>query len=332
MTIKSKWMNAGIAAFAAVLVAAATPSLAQQNTPPDIKKQLIEGAYGRGGQGARIYEQTLAKAPKAGIKVTKDLAYGKHDRQKVDVYQPEGKKGLPILAFFHGGGYVGGARDTSPETHGNVLYYFANNGFLGVNADFRLAPEFQWPSGGQDVAAVVRWLKENAAKYGGDPNRIYLMGTSAGSSHIAQYAFDRRFQPDSGAGISGVILQSGRYWLDPNDLDNPGLQGGVQAYFGKDPKTYESRSVTNHVMGSTVPAMLLLSEFDQRNLTDTTGMLFTALCQRDAGLCPRLIQLKYHNHGSQFQHMNTSEDYLGKEILEWIHEGFGSTRKGFAQD
>src|SRR5690606_22271977 len=158
--------------------------------------------------------------------------------------------GLPIMVFFHGGGYVGGARDTNEFVHGNVLTYFARNGFLGINADFRLAPEFPWPSGGQDVREVVRWVQENATRLGGDPQRIYLLGTPAGAGHVVQYVFDRRVQPSQGPGVAGAILQGGRY-LVHSDPDDPSLQGGVMAYFGKDAERDASRSSVNHVAGRT---------------------------------------------------------------------------------
>lgn len=299
---------------------------AAQTVPDNVKQALIQQAWGRGGPtNQQIYDQALTAAPKAGIKVTKELAYGKHAKQKVDVYQPEGKSNLPILVFVHGGGYTGGARDTNPLVHANILTYFARNGFLGVNAGYRLAPEVTWPAGGDDMREIVRWLKENAAKHGGDPNRIYLFGQSAGANHVATYVFDRRIQPDSGPGIAGAILMSGRYVFH-HDPDYRGFRG-AEGYLGTDPKAYVSRSATTHVNELSVPVMLVMSEFDQLNLASTTGDLFTALCYKDGGRCPRLLQLKYHNHSSQTYHFNSADDYLGKEIIEWIHEGFGATRK-----
>jgi acetyl esterase/lipase len=301
------------------------PVLAQ--TPsPEMKKKLIEQNWGRLADGARMFDSQLeAAVPKSGVKVTKDQAYGKDPRQKVDVYQPEGKSNMPILVFFHGGGYTGSARDTSPLVHANIMYFFNKAGFLGINADYRLAPQFQWPSGGEDVRDAVAWVKENAKKYGGDTKRIYLLGHSAGASHVAQFTFDRRFQPSSGPGIAGAILLSGRYNLHP-DPDDPSLLGGVTQYFGADHSRWPSRSITNHVNESHVPVMLAISEFDQLNLVGTTGELFVELCKRDGGRCPRLLQLKYHNHGSEFVHLNTPDDYFGREMLEWINEGFGETR------
>jgi acetyl esterase len=307
-----------------IALTALAPESIAQSPPQDIKQKLLEQRWAR--PAPPIYDQALAAAPKDGIKVTKDLSFGKHERQKVDIYQPEGKSGLPIMVFVHGGGYTASARDTSPLIHANILTYFARNGFLGVNADYRLAPEFKWPSGGQDVAGVVAWLKANARTYGGDPDKIYLFGHSAGASHVALYGFDRRFQPGTGPGIAGMILLSGRYKLYP-DTDDPSLATGVAAYFGTDPERAESRSVTTHVGGSKVPVMLVISEFDQLNLVGTTGDLFVELCKRDGGQCPRMLQLKYHNHFSEFQHFNTEDDYFGQEVIEWVNEGFAGTRR-----
>ncbi len=314
---------AGLCALA--VIGWSTMSIAQ-NPAPEIKRKLIEQGWGQDPANAHMLDAALAAAPKGGVKVTKDLAYGKDPRQKLDVYQTPGKSNLPIMVFFHGGGYTSGARDTSEFVHANVLTYFARNGFLGINADYRLAPAFSWPSGGEDVAAVVRWVKQNAHDYGGNPDRIFLFGHSAGASHVAQYALDRRFQPVGGPGIAGAIVMSGRYVLH-YDPDDPSLTGGVMQYFGSDPNRYESRSSASHVDESKVPIMIVLSEFDQLNLAVTSGELFVALCRRDGGRCPRFVQLKYHNHGSEFAHFNTADDYLGKEIIEWTRDGFAATRR-----
>jgi acetyl esterase/lipase len=297
-----------------------------QNPPPEIKQRLNELGWGRDQDGEHLYDSALQAGPKGTVKVTKDVAYGTNPRQKVDIYQPAGKRGLPIMVFFHGGGYTGGERDYTPLVHANVMTYFARNGFLGINADYRLAPEFAWPSGAQDVRWVVEWVQKHAADYGGDPNRIFLFGHSAGASHVAQYALDRRFQPPNGPGIAGAILLSGRYVLhyDPDDASL--AKGGVAEYFGTDPSRFESRSAASHVAESRVPIMIVMSEHDQLNLATTSGELFVAICKRDGGRCPRFLQLKYHNHMSEFYHFNTQDDYLGREILDWTREGFGVDR------
>ena len=79
---------------------------------------------------------------------------------------------------------------------------------------------------------MVKWAKENAAKYGGDPNNIYLIGHSAGATHVASYIFDKSLQPPTGPGVSGAVLISGRYRLEYDPADPNGKN--MQAYFGED--------------------------------------------------------------------------------------------------
>jgi acetyl esterase/lipase len=319
------------------------PPVAAQSPPANVKEKLIEQGWRDFGSNQqanqKLYDQALAaSAPKNGVKITKDLAYGKHPRQKVDVYQPEGKTNLPILVFVHGGNYVGGAREPTPLVNANIMYYFTRNGFVGVNADYRVAPRRPeqvsdetpaWPAQAEDVRSAVRWLKENAIKYGGNPDRIYLFGASAGADDIANYVFDRRLQPESGPGVAGVILMSGLYKFE-YDPDNP-YDHAMEGYLGVDAKAWAERSPVAHVSESNVPVMLVTVEFDQLGLEATTGDLFRALCYRDGGRCPRLVQLKYHNHSSEVYHFNSGDDFLGREIVEWVKEGFGTSRKRHAQ-
>src|SRR5262249_54865138 len=120
-----------------------------------------------------------------------NIAYGEDARQILDVYQPIWRSGAPVVIFIHGGAYVRGDKDAYGEMYGNIATWFARQGLLGVNATYRLAPGAQWPSGADDVRGMVKWAKDNAAKFGGDGNRIYLIGHSAGATHVASYVFDK---------------------------------------------------------------------------------------------------------------------------------------------
>ena len=295
--------------------------------PPEVQQQLIETGFGYSiGRMMDLYLPLLAAAPKGDVKVIKDVSYGDHPRHKLDVYQPTGVTGFPVFVYVHGGGYRSGDRDLNEYVYGNIATYFARHGLLAINATYRLAPEASWPSGAEDMRGVVTWIRRNAEQYGGDPERIFLMGHSAGATHVATYAFDARFQPADGHGLAGLIAVSGRYHLRP-DPDDPSL-AGIRQYFGDDPTRYESRSVITHVPNSQIPVMLVIAEYDQRNLVATTGELFVALCRRDDGRCPRLVQLAYHNHLSEVFHINTADDFLGREILKFINEGTDRQRDG----
>jgi acetyl esterase/lipase len=285
--------------------------------PEAVRAKLLEIGYGPSLEPSmELYAPLLAAAPKGDLLVQKDIRYGEHERNLVDVYRPRGVENAPVLVYVHGGGYSTGDRDLCPLVYANVPTYFARNGLLAMSATYRLAPEAAWPSGAEDMRALVGWIRKNARANGGNPDRLFLMGHSAGATHVATYAFDARFQPPEGHGLAGIVLVSGRYRLrwDPDD---PSLDS-IRDYFGRDPNLYESRSVVTHVPGSDVEAMLVIAERDQTNLVETSGELFTALCRRDEGRCPRFLQLRHHNHLSEVLHINTGDELLGREILDFV--------------
>lgn len=310
--------------FAALAVGAAGAQVS--NMPPHVQARLAEvgpvwgkDILGNLAKTLEVYAPILRDVPKAGIRVSRDLAYGTDARHKADMYQPEGKTGVPVVVFIHGGAYVRGERDISPEVYGNVATYFARQGMLGVNATYRLAPATQWPGAAEDVGALVRWLRANAARFGGDPARIFLVGHSAGATHIATYAYLKSLQPAEGTGIAGMVLMSGRYHFDPNPND-PNLKN-FQAYFGSDAAQYPARSPINHVKtAAAIPTYLVISEYDNPDLDTQGALLLGALCERDRA-CPRFTRMERHNHLSMVFQFNTVDDALGREIMEFMRRG-----------
>jgi acetyl esterase/lipase len=307
-----------------LLALSAAPAWAQVSLlPPEVQSTLA--AVGRQwSQAVRpdlsttraAFEALHAAAPKDGVVVTRDLAYGTHPRNILDVYKPNWSvSGLPVVIFVHGGAYVGGDK----SYYANVTTWFARQGVLGINASYRLAPAARWPSATEDIAGMVRWTKDNAARLGGDPNRVCLIGHSAGSTHVASYIFNRRLQPPGGPGVAGAVLLSGRYRIhyDPNDPNGKAMQ----AYFGDDPSAYPDRSAITHIRNAVrVPVFTVIAEYELSGLDVLGAELLTGLCARDAA-CPRFTRLAKHNHGSEVFAFNTADEQLGREILEFMDRG-----------
>ncbi len=174
-------------------------------------------------------------------------------RQVLDVFSPQGASARPVVAFVHGGAFVRGQKDMDAEIYSNVLWYFARHGFVGVNIEYRHAPEAAYPGGAADVGAAVAWIADNIANYGGDPSRIVLIGHSAGGTHVAGYMLDpgTGFTPD--AGVKGMVLISGRLRADMRP-DNPNA-ANVAAYFGSDDALFDVRSPVTHAERCTVPGL-----------------------------------------------------------------------------
>jgi acetyl esterase/lipase len=91
------------------------------------------------------------------------------------------------------------------------------------------------------------WTKANGAGLGGDPSRIFLIGHSAGATHVANYLFDPAFQPPAGPEVAGAVLISGFYQV--GGPSNPNRRN-MQAYFGEDEGQYPARSASVSVQHS----------------------------------------------------------------------------------
>jgi len=316
-------MTDRIAMAAAVLVAVvvieARPAAAEM--PRHVQDELDRIGYAITPQMIRAtYELYVAenrKAAKGGVKATRDVAYGSSPLQTLDVHPPENRTAAPVVVFVHGGGFVEGNKTINAELFSNVPTYFARHGLVGVNMNYRLAPAAAWPAGAQDVGSAVAWLKDHAVEYSGDPARIFLLGYSAGATHVASYIFDRSLQPASGSGVAGAIVLSGVYEVHPNYIVN--IADNLKAYFGADESQYDSRSPLSHVPGSSLPVLVARAEHDPWYLGRGTEELKKALCNRD-GRCPPFVQLEHHSHISAPAAINTSDDQFGREVLAFVRD------------
>ena len=116
----------------------------------------------------------------------RNISYGSHGKQNLlDVYYPQGTTtSLPTIVSIHGGGYVYGDK----EIYRRYGMDMAKRGFAFVNFNYRLAPKWRFPTPLHDTNAVMQWICKNAARYHLDPNRIILLGDSAGAQLSSQYA------------------------------------------------------------------------------------------------------------------------------------------------
>ncbi|HEV8020541.1 MAG TPA: alpha/beta hydrolase [Candidatus Lustribacter sp.] len=296
----------------ALILGAANQAGAQTTTgvPPAIWTQIQALGPVVDQVGVRkIYAQLRSQMPADGVKKTLNISYGPADAQKLDLYEPATPVSkAPVLIFVHGGAFIGGSKGT----YDNIGYYMARHGVIAVLPDYRLAPANPWPAGAQDVGAAVAWTRANAAAHGGDPNRIVLFGHSAGASHVAAYAFEKRFQPASGSGLAGVILGSGLY--DPS-IEGPGPAN--TPYYGPDPKTYAARSTALHADAAKIPTLIFEVELDPLPMVIENGSFYTQLCHRD-NQCPVMYRFLQYDHISAPVAINTGDETISAPLLDFI--------------
>ncbi|GAA1565977.1 alpha/beta hydrolase [Actinomadura kijaniata] len=135
----------------------------------------------------------------------------------VRLYRPRNAPGpLPVLVYFHGGGFCTGDLDNEQE---RCLGFAAEAGALVVSVDYRLAPEHPFPAAFDDCHAATAWAWENAARLGGDPERVAVGGGSAGGALAAGVALRAR----DGAGPP-LVFQFLLYPVLDDRMDTPSMR------------------------------------------------------------------------------------------------------------
>ncbi|NML42227.1 alpha/beta hydrolase [Ramlibacter sp. G-1-2-2] len=284
--------------------------------PPAIQAELEKlGRVVAPPPTAALYAPLQQKEPYAGVAVTRDERYGPDARHRLDVFTPAAKDGpRPVLVFVHGGAFMGGDKRTGDSPfYDNIMLWAVANGMVGVNMTYRLAPQNQWPAAQQDLAAALRWVRANIVARGGDPERIFLMGHSAGAAHVAQYVGHPEFHVARGGGIAGAIMVSGLF--DPSTAEvNPPLQ----SYFGKDPSKYEAQSALPGMSASKLPMLFAYAELDPSDFHRQAGQVRSALCE--AKRCSPLLLLLGHSHMSEIYSINTADHALTDAIRTFVSE------------
>ena len=119
----------------------------------------------------------------------------------IRIYTAEGRGPLPVLVYFHGGGWVVGDLDTQDMICRGLCF---GAGCIVVSVDYRLAPEHRFPAAVDDCYAATQWVATHAAGFGGDPQRIAVGGDSAGASLAAGVAL--RTRDEGGAPLCGQLM------------------------------------------------------------------------------------------------------------------------------
>lgn len=171
-------------------------------------RPAVQGAAQGAAQGVASSPAQLIYQTESGLAYRPDSEPDVYARErcKLDVYHPVGASAAPAVVWFHGGGLTGGNRSVPSALKGQ--------GIIVVAVDYRLSPKAKAPAYIEDAAAAVAWTFKNIARYGGDTNRIFLSGHSAGGYLASLVTLDRRWlavhsvDPDRLAGLVPFSGQS----------------------------------------------------------------------------------------------------------------------------
>ncbi|MEO8895943.1 MAG: alpha/beta hydrolase [Rhizomicrobium sp.] len=166
---------------------------------------------------------------RSGYHLVRDLAYGTDPRQKLDLYVPDTTTAkMPVMLFFYGGSWETGSKDIYLA----LGQAFASKGIMVAVADYRLFPQIRYPAFLDDSAHAFAYIRDHAADYGGDPQRLFLAGHSAGAYNAVMLAADKSYLQKAGVDIGqvcGVIGIAGPYnFLPLTDDHLITMFGGVR--------------------------------------------------------------------------------------------------------
>ncbi|MEE3000347.1 MAG: alpha/beta hydrolase [Pseudomonadota bacterium] len=262
-----------------------------------------------------LYIPTLSQIDRTGIKIIRDISYGPDSRNILDIHHDGSEaKDLPVVIFFHGGGFVRGHKNIENDLlYGNVANFCVRNGMIGVNATYRLAPEAKWPEGAVDVGRAVDWARENISSYGGDPTKIFLLGQSAGATHVSTYVLRKSMHPDdNGPGCAGAILMSGVYGISAKNT-----APNIMDYYGEASEKYDEMGVLGNVDHGDTPVMIVTSEYDIIGFEKVAIALMNEIAAKFNWL-PRYKQMSGHNHVSQVYSIGSGDNGLEPDIIDFV--------------
>lgn len=249
-----------------------------------------------------------------GVAVTKDLPYGSHPRQVLDVYGREGERSdRPVLVYVHGGGFVRGAKDSDQTPFfANIGGWAAQQGWVGVTINYRLAPDHGYPAGAQDVASAITWVVENIADHRGDPARIVVCGQSAGGMHVADYVVGHGGYGPHGRAVAGAVIVSGLY-----DVGRAARKDEHRAYWGDDTSVWAERGTLHGLIDTDLPLLCTVSEFDDPEFQDHAAQFVAQWFARKGTFAP-MHRLDGQNHLTPAYAIGSRWDVLGPLLARFV--------------
>jgi arylformamidase len=234
-----------------------------------------------------------------------NYATSNNAKQTLDVYFPDESKSAPVFIFLHGGGF----REGDKDEYGYVALPFTSKGVVTVVPSYRWAPEYRYPAQVQDVYDVLSWVYRNIESMGGDPNRIYIGGHSAGAILSASVSVDtswtesRKLPRDI---VKGCIPISGGYDLRTNPF---------VGHYVSDPKLLIEASPTLNVRNP--PKDNLIAVGTKEEIFHSPSREFVKKLS-EKGVNAKLLILENMDHADTVWSLRDSNSELFQEIMKIV--------------
>ena len=271
------------------------------------RAEIRERVAARGGLG----RNTVAKGGE-------ELSYGNEAKQKLDYFAIAGKSNVPLVVFIHGGGWsIGDKKHGTGTKYG----YYNGLGFAFASLNYRLVPNVKPSDQATDIARAISYLRKNAAKLGFDPNRIFIMGHSAGAHLAALVGSDTRYLDQAGVPVSaikGAILLDGAGYDVAAQMQYKGnkVQGMYNAAFGSNPAVHATLSPVTHARAPNIQNWLILHVESRPDATAQSQALGKILSTNGAAVAVKAVPDS--THMSVNQDAGKAGSFVGDEIASFL--------------
>lgn len=260
-----------------------------------------------------------ALVPSDSYELHANIAYGSLPRQGLDIYLPKQSKAeplqakLPVVLFFYGGSWDSGDK----ADYKFVAEAFTSNGFIAVVPDYRIYPEVLFPGFMADPAKAARWVKDHIQALGGDPDRIFLAGHSAGAHIAVMLALNEEYLAKEQLKLSdfrGSIGLAGPYDFLPLTSER------LKVIFGTEDQRWKSQPI-NFVTGHNQPMLLLVGLKDGTVGTHNTYHLAAKIKAKGGSV--QVVEFPNYGHidmAAKLAKPLRGDGDLLKPIVEFIHQ------------
>jgi acetyl esterase/lipase len=247
--------------------------------------------------------------------------------QKLDVYAPPGAKNFPVVVWIHGGGWHEGDKAEVKEKPAA----FAKKGIVFVSVNYRLWPKVEMGDIIRDCAKSVHWVHEHVAAQGGDPQRLFIMGHSAGAQLAAILCTDERYLQAEGvpfSSLKGCVPVDGDTYNVPASValsdtrcrvyGLPEPKAGHRAKFGTAEQQADYSAVNHVAKDKGIPPFLLLHVATHLDTTLQAQNLAKSL--KDAGVPTKIFGARDTDHSKLNDNLGIAGDPATKELFDFVDE------------
>lgn len=264
--------------------------------------------FGEAGADVDVLKSYSAKTDEC-VKVdTHVYAAGADGDVTLDVYYTDGAADRPIIVYVHGGGWISGSK-------ADHVYYsriYAREGYVAVNVDYDLSTADRHLSATCEaqICQALAWLKTHAANYGGNPDKLYLTGDSAGGNLALDVAYkindgvyatatDVTLPKIAAVAVTYPVADPAMFWANEDMVLGRYAKNMCESYTGTTPAedmaAYDAITPGKYINAFTPPTMIIVGKADTMVQPEMSYALYDSLQAK--GIDSRLVALPYLNHG-----------------------------------